>query len=339
MPLPPVSMIRVLGLLFVAYGGSFDSDLSEADSVVLLQTHAKVIAGIATAGEAVGTPLGDLLPSEVSALCHETGLALACDALNNVAGKEQQLIRLHDTGKCFPGGSVVFDHVMKTGGLSVDGYFRCACHGGSGLACAIQRSDGMNKLVQPSHGVCEPSICTAHGHIADISERCGEIFDQASHFTVLRDPVDRVWSFYNFLSRWYVPYQENSLESILTNYTHDFNKDLPPNAQCGLCHKQLSNAMVHKFDKTRSDSLKEAKRVLAGFTAILDITAVRSLPKVLNSTGIFPDMGACPMPHTNPSVYRYGKEPDTKTRALIIEYNKDDVALYEHAKTLSNFVA
>lgn len=78
--------------------------------------------------------------------------------------------------------------------------------------CSIMRIEHRPSRTWPefeprfqSHGTtCAPSICTTHTDAKhNLNETyCGWAFANATMFTVIRDPVERVWSFYNYLSRW-----------------------------------------------------------------------------------------------------------------------------------------
>merc|ERR1719329_1526025 len=122
-------------------------------------------------------------------------------------------------GGCAQPGGLVFHHVMKTGGIAVDEFMACHClHEGCSVKfheLPIQHPLGYEK--------CKPSVCSFHGNMRKTHAFCGKEFATSKRFTVLRNPVDRVWSFYNYISRWFEPFQQRSLESVLASYGEDLN--------------------------------------------------------------------------------------------------------------------
>jgi hypothetical protein len=164
-------------------------------------------------------------------------------------------------------------------------------------------------------------------------------------FTIIRDPVDRVWSFYNYLRRWYKPYQDHSLYDILLNYkTWDLNGGLPDNQKCKHCHRQLSNAMVYGHFAGPTEGLKGAKQVLKNMSMIIDIRRAGEVPALLSQHGLLPEskwlsgQTSCHMPHRNPSQYGCGNQPDTKTKELITYHNQLDALLHDFALALPSYI-
>merc|ERR1719238_1585943 len=91
------------------------------------------------------------------------------------------------------------------------------------------------------HHMCSrSSICT----VSDPNRFPCHGFENAKVFSILRDPVDRVWSFYNYLRPMYKPYQQYTLDWILENDHVDLETNLTEGEKCMFCAKQLKNAMT-----------------------------------------------------------------------------------------------
>ena len=134
------------------------------------------------------------------------------------------------SSSCLPAHSVAFIHVMKTGGIAVDDFIACACRQGE-LNCAMQRSDGSQR-VEGKKACGAPSIATAHASAVAFSSGSGKWaeWEAARTFTVLRDPVSRVWSFYKYIRRWYRPYQERDLAYHLAVLNTSMHNATAPDA-------------------------------------------------------------------------------------------------------------
>eukprot|EP00927_Polykrikos_kofoidii_P060611 TRINITY_DN55549_c0_g1_i1.p1 TRINITY_DN55549_c0_g1~~TRINITY_DN55549_c0_g1_i1.p1 ORF type:complete len:345 (-),score=28.27 TRINITY_DN55549_c0_g1_i1:41-1027(-) len=176
-------------------------------------------------------------------------LSLDFELLRNVEAV-QQLVQLRDqpnathaASNCPAPGQLVFLHVMKAGGIAVDNFLHCL---GTAQGWAISRHDGPPESRVPYGDTrCQPSVCTTHAPFVELGSSCGEDFASARTFTVLREPVERVWSFYNYIkASGFKPYQNRSLESLLqTFWTEDINADQSPSERCTFCHHSLANAM------------------------------------------------------------------------------------------------
>ena len=152
---------------------------------------------------------------------------------------------------------LAFIHIMKTGGLSVDDYITCRCEEGP-LQCNILRNDGSKKFLNFSDCAGE-NIFTSHGGLV-------RTLEYKKRFTILRDPILRVISFYNYISTWYAPYQDYSLERVYLNWDEDLNKR--SKKPCNHCKQQLTNFMVRQFSgrfdrlELTSEDLEIAKQNL-----------------------------------------------------------------------------
>lgn len=288
---------------------------------------------------------------ELMLLCYNVGSSKACDQLATWKKVEDvRKLGSQDSGQkvghCLPQGRLVFQHVMKTGGLSVDKWFRLTCDEHSDSLCSIYRRDGPEGRIQHPwnhHKTCAPSICTTHP--SNVVRPCPR-FEHAATFTVIRHPVARVWSFYNYMSRWYKPYQQNALKDIFLNYeTQDLNHGLTEKERCGHCHNQLSNAMVKNHFAGPHGTLEEAKHMLEGMILVIELHNLGEIPALLARYAIFPESKSISgnttytIPHENPSEYRWGRHPDSETEALIKQYNQMDMKLYRYATKLPNYIA
>mmetsp|Transcript_16422 Transcript_16422/g.30233 ORF Transcript_16422/g.30233 Transcript_16422/m.30233 type:complete len:442 (-) Transcript_16422:54-1379(-) len=295
---------------------------------------------------------------ELHQLCHEVGLQRACANLSKLsAGGNRDdaaaSLPCQDVGDT----RILFAHVMKTAGESVDEYLKCRCtHEG----CAVQLHDHAHKTV--GNKQCDTSLCALHGKILNASDRCGDRYEKlTARFTVLRDPVSRVWSFYNYLSRWYIPYQQRTLVSILEKYgEEDLNEGLADSEQCEHCHKELVNRMVlgnfcgnyalcssleegpQTDERALAEATAAAMKVLGNFDAVFFQSDLGDfVAEFENVSKIFPTTAAnasfpvnpagCLLPEDkNPTIYRWGAL-DNVTAKLIREKNWADVLLYQYA--------
>jgi len=245
--------------------------------------------------------------------------------------------------QCLPPGRLIFQHVMKTGGLSLEKFLKCSCSERPNGLCTIRiAANHWGNTAQPKGygSECPPSICSTHSPPTETDEACGPEFANAKRFTTIREPVSRVWSFYNYLRRWYKPYIQYTLKEILQNYSHvDLNEGLPETDQCLHCHQQLSNAMAaHHYA-----GVGTAKQVLASMGAIIDLGRLSDFPRISTKFALFPEhlslsgSTECTMAHKEATFYPLGRHPDHETAVLIAQHNVEDLKLYEYVRTLPQY--
>eukprot|EP00448_Togula_jolla_P029490 CAMPEP_0170620762 /NCGR_PEP_ID=MMETSP0224-20130122/28231_1 /TAXON_ID=285029 /ORGANISM="Togula jolla, Strain CCCM 725" /LENGTH=333 /DNA_ID=CAMNT_0010946957 /DNA_START=39 /DNA_END=1040 /DNA_ORIENTATION=+ len=295
----------------------------------------------------------EMLPrsaDELAQLCDMIGLARACNdphlQSSKLTPKNDFLRTEEEPSACLPAGKVIFVHVMKTGGLSVDAFLRDACTENPVAQCSLRRHDGARGL-QGNTNCHKPSICTSHESMLGALDVCGDEFRDAVYFTVLRDPVSRVWSFYNYISRWYKPYQTMTLIEVYDAIRagKDLNEGLRNDEMCHHCEMQLKNAMSNHSFEQPDGALSQWKDQLRSLQLILDISSLDRFGELTAQAKLFPELRALSSPtevamlHENSVPSRWGEHPDWMTEQCIRDWNQQDVELYEFAKTLPNFMS
>lgn len=250
-------------------------------------------------------------------------------------------------------------HHMKTGGTSVDGL----------LDCAISRWNQLTRVDLPYYRVsecsggvarCEKSLergdtssCPVNTSVVmsycaalDAVDRFG--WGDADKFTILRDPIDRVWSMYRFSLQGC--YHCKTLPQVY--------KELDDGATYpGVCGSQLLNHqtenMLSASMRARAASLTEEQLIAEAIEnmqtrfTVVGLTgefkdSIKMITKVFPflaenltevSGGALRDNVICKIEHANE-----GRPPtcgtrvlDDSIRRLIIEHNQRDVQLYQAA--------
>jgi len=293
---------------------------------------------------------------------------------------------------------LVFIHVMKTGGLSVNSMLGCVCSGAT-TPCALLRHESATPTLRlgprrgpryngsrgdpaaearaarcascrranalpwrHSSGVYCAQVYTTHDSYGIV--RSHSAWAQADLITLLREPVERVWSFYRYIRRRYPYFQSHTLFDVLsqwdktvrilshlaTNATSSgrdayVDKDTPPH-----WHWQLSNMMTWQFSSTTARvgfSRQMGKGALECAKKALETMAVVGLSEEMNSfrqalgrrwPHIF-GASSCSIPTGSNALNPTSEPPgsassvlDARTRHKIRVSNQLDLALYEHAR-------
>ena len=168
--------------------------------------------------------------------------------------------------------------------------------------------------------------------------------------TVLRHPVDRVWSMYRFQTK--ACYGCKTLKEVYESYSH-YNPDGIglPNCAGQLMNHQTRN-MLTTVNVTNEGKVEQAISDMHNFFTFVGLT--EDMPATANMVGkIFPWLAEhmngtvrdCPFPHKNSSPSNNGcgpggthmplpDHPDEETVQLIIEHNQMDMKVYEAAVEL-----
>jgi len=270
-------------------------------------------------------------------------------------------------------------HHMKTGGTSIDRLLRCAMTRLKKEANYIVPYFSIHECSRRRFSDCltdKKHTCRAHMQTASVMSYCSALKfldefgwwhnnneeNKVKAFTVLRHPVDRVWSMFRFQTK--NCFKCQSLKDIYEKLEKGEDVGLDQ-----LCLNQLKNHEVNNLLSTEwplevseldyeKDSelatkmVQEAIDNMKGFFTVIGIT--EELPQTVAILGkVFPWMdlegseaegttSECSLPHANasPSNNRCGEgnthwdlpeQPDQETVDLILKYNALDMELYESA--------
>lgn len=258
-------------------------------------------------------------------------------------------------------------HHMKTGGTSFNSLLRC----GLDRARSIRSADipfyslsecGWSHFYR-CYGGEDPS-CTQNTQDAYVMEFCAPFF-AVSHFnwtgadlvTVLRNPVDRVWSMYRFQTM--SCYKCLPLKEIYNRIDNGTTEAICGECQ-SVCMMQLTNHLTRnlvtgdpaKHRLSDEEMLAEAKANLHKYIAFVGVTdEIVAFSKMIGK--VFPWLNEtvegsdikCSLPHANASPSNNGcgenrghlplpDEPDEETREIIFKHNKLDMELYNEAKKI-----
>ena len=173
-------------------------------------------------------------------------------------------------------------------------YLRCRLNG-SALVLNVMFLPATGRLTGPSHA-CEPSIVSTHKRRWQHAK-----YANSDKCFVLRHPVERVWSFFHYVRRWFLPFKQKPLTYFLANGGldpnslngfNDLNRSasacrLKPKRNCEYCEHcfyELHNGIVRQLSRTATNGLgpsglnrthlDEAVAALRGFSMVGNLTRV-----------------------------------------------------------------
>jgi len=250
-------------------------------------------------------------------------------------------------------------HHMKSGGTSVDSWIYCV---------RKRFQQARQGLVIPSSSLSECSVtyfkdclkdenhaCRSRIASSAMMSYCAPLFtpnmlgwDKARAITMLRHPVDRVWSMYRYTTLYC--YQCKTLKQVYQFIDLGQTETMP-----GVCAPQITNHMTRNLLSNQDPTLDlQGQLENAMYNLKHRFTVVMVLERLQESIDLvqysFPWMKTtiegssqvCEFPHANasPQNNRCGpnnthlplpSHPDEETRALIIQHNQLDLQLYEAA--------
>lgn len=274
-------------------------------------------------------------------------------------------------------------HHMKTGGTSIDRLLRCSMDRLKRQAhydvpyysiheCSRNR---FTQCLNQTENACRPymkqaavmSYCAALKYLEEFGWwHNGNEENSVKAFTVLRHPVDRVWSMYRFQTK--NCYQCIPLKEIYEKIDNDEDTGLDALCLDQIRNHEVNNLLSTEFplkpseivDTDNNDEhadvaermVQESIDNMKNFFTIIGIT--EHLPETASLIGtVFPWMdldgkdeygttSQCQLPHANasPKNNRCGEQrthlplpdqPDQETYDLIVKHNNLDMQLYEAA--------
>jgi len=252
-------------------------------------------------------------------------------------------------------------HHMKSGGTSLSSWIRCGqsrlgghlasaalseCGATSYHRCIDNETDGCRKRIDDAvtMNFCSPLAVTNYFKWAD-----------ADAVTMMRHPVDRVWSMFRFQTK--SCFKCTDLKQVYKDMDEGNTDKYGP----GICLPQLSNHITRNLQKNidvknlDTINLSDSERVADAIDSIQNrFTVVGVIERLQESIELFSysfpwlseEMEGvqkkCPFPHSNasPSNNHCGEDggdwdlpnhPDDDTRKAIEEHNQLDIKVYEAA--------
>jgi len=262
---------------------------------------------------------------------------------------------------------------MKTGGTSLNRVIQCALN----RQMQVDKQTSAHALRVPYYSVTECAFasfqqcmsgkspqCIQQANRSMVMQYCAPLFAvnrlgwaQADLVTVLRHPVDRVWSMYRFRTR--SCYKCLSLKEVYAHIDNGTTDQVCGTCQ-SICMTQVGNHLTRNLilsdpeadHMSDEDMLAEALHNLRNVVALVGVTEELGLvhqmlgrvfpwlnETVENSTSV------CALPHANGSPPNNGcgknnkhmplpDEPDAETRELIMKHSQLDMVVYQEAKRL-----
>merc|ERR1719343_511060 len=92
---------------------------------------------------------------------------------------QQRHVTLRDLDSCSPPGQLLFLHIMKTGGSSVEVFLDCYC---DQVGCGMFVHDGVvTKFKGKAACNKESAVCSTHANYEDRVEACGTHFENPKY--------------------------------------------------------------------------------------------------------------------------------------------------------------
>lgn len=253
-------------------------------------------------------------------------------------------------------------HHMKTGGTSMDRYLRCSMERIKSAKRHAIPYASIHECGETHYHQCvtgEKPSCTQNVANASIMSFCAPLKDlpafdwteppSVGAITVLRNPIDRVWSMFRFQTK--ECYKCTPLLEIYEKIDSGDLTDLDP-----ICYKQLQNHEVANLlstewpeDATDEAIVQEAIENMKSFFTVVGLTEQLNTTLSLASQ-VWPFMKpsvdwsprGCRLSHANSSPQNNGcganhthwdlpSHPDEETRAAIERHNQLDLKLYAAA--------
>jgi hypothetical protein len=255
-------------------------------------------------------------------------------------------------------------HNMKTGGTSMDGMMKCArqrMEDDTGVQVPYYN---IHECTRGKYKRCkagEEPKCNTGMNTSAIISYCAPLHDlptfgwEDHHYqsvTVLRHPVDRVWSMFRFQTK--VCYKCKTLKEVYQMI--EANKTQPLDSLClGQLQNKETENMLTSWQTARwngatdEEMVEEATRNMKNFFTLVGLTSKMADTHAMVGR-VFPWLNetvagsetACPMPHENstPKNNHCGPDfthwdlpdhPDEETRKLIEKHNQMDLKLYAAA--------
>eukprot|EP00966_Prymnesium_polylepis_P104777 2427098-Prymnesium_polylepis.1 len=253
---------------------------------------------------------------------------------------------------CAPANQLIFMHAPKSGGISLDQYMLCRANG----TVSVRLDDGQQQVFNAERG-CRPTIISTHGRAFGRTWYAPE-WRSATRVFVLRDPVQRIYSFYNYIARWYAPFRAFPISTFF-NESHTDPNSLYEKASeklgdsgeleclsqncgctctkyCRYCWSNLFNGMTQQLSWSPIPAtpwptvtevhFREAVQTLNA-SIVGNLTDVQ---QYIETMPFWPAATAkqCPLQRDNPTTYVWPKL-DAETERLIARENSFDMRLYK----------
>jgi len=227
------------------------------------------------------------------------------------------------------------------------------------LACKAERSiAGFRLSLGPVHlyegdkRCTQPSICSTHGEWRNRVELCGKAFEKPMKvFTVMREPVARVWSMYNYQKA--IAAETNGdelppIDKMIFNCRHGIHGMAYNEWMCAQIMNHVTIQILAQSDNLPYNVtynvtyIEQAKEVMSKLDAIMLMDDFETFADAFDKSNIFNDRQEttafkedCALEHANPTECNVCTEkPTAYQRKMIEESNQMDIQLYKHAKDM-----